>query len=67
MRNSIKEIVKSNGVVLKNGEDIKQEAKDYFKEFLTHKPTCYHRMSVEDLKALIDYRCTGLEQEQLVT
>lgn len=38
MRNSIREIVTKEGVVLTNGEDIKAEAESFFKDFFNSHP-----------------------------
>lgn len=65
MRNSIREIVNSNGETLKNGEEIKHEAEVFFKTFLTHKHADYRRISVEELRVVLDFRCSETDQDQL--
>lgn len=65
MRNSIRQIMNTNGDVLTNGEEIKQVAGEYFQNILSHKPPDYQGMSIADIQELIQFRCTDLEREDL--
>lgn len=64
LRNTIREIRNANGVILTKGEDINQEAKRFFKDHLTHTPSDFMGMSVDELEKTFDFRCS--EQDRLM-
>lgn len=66
IRNSIKEIQCADGSILSNAADIKNEAEQFFREFLQHKPQDYFGITVEGLRELLPYRCSDAEQTQLI-
>lgn len=52
--------MRPNGEVLTSGEDIKQEAEDFLKKFLTHKPLDYQGMFIEELQEKLAFRCSDV-------
>jgi len=65
MQNSIREIKGPNDVLLQTSEEIKGEAVRFFKEFLTHQPSDFQGMSVDDLRNLMSFRCSATDQDML--
>lgn len=65
IRNSIREIKRSDGSIADNQEDIKKEAVDHFYNFLNHVPVDYQEASVEDLKMLLNYNCSDEDRNML--
>ena len=65
MQNSIREIKGPNDVLLQTSEEIKGEAERFFKEFLTHQPSDFQGMSVEELRNLMSFRCSETDHEML--
>ncbi|KAG7533510.1 Reverse transcriptase zinc-binding domain [Arabidopsis thaliana x Arabidopsis arenosa] len=66
MQNTIREISTPAGVILTEKEDIKGEAERFFKDFLTFKPEDYQGLSVEQLRRLMDFRCSEMDQNILI-
>lgn len=66
IKNAIREIKRSDGSVADNQEDIKKEAVEHFFNFLNHVPTDYSETSVEDLRSLLNYECTGEDRSMLI-
>lgn len=58
-QNTIREIRCSNGVVVTKQEDISAEAVKFFSEFLNKSPDNDIGASVDDLKELIKFHCSG--------
>lgn len=57
-QNVIREIRCSNGNRLVNHKDIKMEAERHFSEFLNQTPDNYQGATVDELKDLLQYRCS---------
>lgn len=52
--------------MLKSQEEIKREDERFFKLFLSHKPTDYQGLSVEQLQNLMGFQCSEEEKVQLI-
>ncbi|XP_010513199.1 PREDICTED: uncharacterized protein LOC104789160 [Camelina sativa] len=65
VRNAIKEIHCPDDSVVTSPEGINQEAVRFFHDFLSHNPSHYHDITEEELKALLHYRCSEADGEQL--
>ncbi|KAG7569624.1 Endonuclease/exonuclease/phosphatase superfamily [Arabidopsis thaliana x Arabidopsis arenosa] len=65
-QNFIHEIIDENGNCLKNMEDIKAEGVRFFSHLLSHQPSDFTGISVDDLRELLTFRCSTQEQEQLL-
>lgn len=57
--NSIREITTHNGSVVTSKEEIKEEAEHFFKDFLQTIPGNYEGMLVEEIEALLPFRCSS--------
>ncbi|XP_024014231.1 uncharacterized protein LOC112088180 [Eutrema salsugineum] len=57
MQNTIREIRKPDGETVTDGDEIKQEAERFFKDFLSHEPDDFHGMETEEIGNLLDFRC----------
>ena len=57
-QNSIKEIRCSNGIVVTTHQEVKEEAKRFFSEFLNRSLESYQGTSEEELQSLLDFRCS---------
>ncbi|KAG7580838.1 Reverse transcriptase domain [Arabidopsis suecica] len=57
-QNSIRELHKQDGTVVKKPEEIKAEAEKFFREFLQHVPHDYEEQSVNELQDLLLFRCS---------
>ena len=66
IRNSIREIKRSDGTIAATQEDIKQEAVDHFQKFLTHIPSEYSGTNIEDMKALLSFECSEDDRRMLM-
>lgn len=62
VRNSIRELKKDDGTIVKTQEDIKAEAVGYFHRFLTHKPGDFTGVSKEKLQDLLGYECAEVDK-----
>lgn len=58
VRNSIKEIVCTDGSVSENVEAVKVEAGRFFREFLQHEPKDFEGITVDELEGILPYRCS---------
>ncbi|XP_024011306.1 uncharacterized protein LOC112086570 [Eutrema salsugineum] len=65
-RNGIREILCSNGDIVKTQGEIKEEAECFFHEFLTHKTVDLEEPSIHKLEELLDFRCTAEDSNLLV-
>lgn len=65
-RNAIREIRCPSGQVVSSQEDIKKEAERFFTEFLSHVPEGLQEKTVEEMKQIIQYRCSEEEKNALV-
>jgi len=57
-QNSIREIKCKNGSTVTQQKDIKEEAVQFFSEFLNRIPDGYTGASIEELKELLEFRCS---------
>lgn len=57
-QNLIREIKCPGGMVVKTHQEVKCEAERFFSEFLNRKPDNYVGTSVEDLRDLMNFRCS---------
>lgn len=62
LQNKIKEIQRSDGVVVDTPEGVKVEAERYFREFLQEQPTDFEGISVENLEGILPLPFLGTEQ-----
>ena len=60
-QNTIREIRCTNGILVTEQEDIKEEAVRFFSEFLNRIPGDYTGASTDELKELMEFRCTEEE------
>lgn len=65
VRNSIREIKRADGTIADNQEDIKEEAVNHFRNFLTHSPEDYEGARLEELKSLLEYECSEEDRSML--
>jgi len=63
--NTIKEIKCQDGSIVDTQEEIKKEAERFFHDFLAHKPTDYQGIPVDDLRELMQYRCSEADGDLL--
>ena len=61
IRNTIHEIQRADGLVIKEEEGIKKEAEEFFTEFMQHQPTEFEGASVEKLKELMRFQCNEVD------
>ena len=58
-QNTMREVRCPNGSMVKQHSGIKAEAGRYFAEILNQTPESYHGVSVEELRSLLDFECSG--------
>ena len=66
INNSIKEVKCRDGRIVKKPDEIKEEAEGFFKEFLQHQPTDFEGIDVCNLQELLPYRCSEVDQQDLI-
>ena len=66
VRNAIREIRRLDGSVAESQEDIKKEAVDHFRNFLTHIPSDYREVPRDELKLLLNYECSEEDGRMLI-
>lgn len=64
--NAIREVLCPDGSIATKEEDIKREAERFFTELLTFKPNDYEMPKVEYLQEILGFRCSEVEQENLI-
>lgn len=57
-QNMIREIRDTNGIVKTKHDEIKQEAEQFFSDLLNHKPDSYRGVEEDELKSLLQFRCS---------
>lgn len=57
-QNTIREIRCKNGIVVSQQQDIKEEAVRFFSDFLNQSPDSYNGTSVDEIKGLLEFRCS---------
>lgn len=63
--NAIRKIQLPSGHIVTEPEEIKIEAERYFTEYLQQPPSCFMGVTIEDLQALVGFRCTHELQTNL--
>lgn len=66
VRNGIREIVRGDGTIAKTDEAIKEEAENFFTQFMTDIPEDFEGISVERLRELLGFQCSVMDCEKLV-
>lgn len=66
IRNSIREIKRSDGSIAETQEDTKDEALNHFYNFLTHCPSEYRGAQADDLKSLLTFECSEEDRSMLM-
>ncbi|XP_024006528.1 uncharacterized protein LOC112083036 [Eutrema salsugineum] len=66
IRNGIRELQLQDGTMVMGSMEIKAEAANHFNSFLNHHPTNIHQVSIDEIRDLIDYRCSPVDQQNLV-
>lgn len=61
IRNAIFEIMRADGSIAKTEEDIKEEAGSFFKGFMEFQPPEFEGATVERLRKLLDFSCSGAD------
>ncbi|KAL0722936.1 hypothetical protein Bca4012_037535 [Brassica carinata] len=64
--NSIREVKCRDGRVVTSPEDIKEEAENFFKDFLQLIPPDFEGMGIDALKDLLPFRCTSEDSKMLL-
>ncbi|KAL0865946.1 hypothetical protein Bca101_045064 [Brassica carinata] len=67
VQNAIREILCVDGSIVTKEEDIKKEAERFFTELLTHRPSDYETPTVEELQDLLQFQCSEVDQEKLIS
>lgn len=65
VRNAIQEIQRADGSLAKVEEDIKEEAGNFFKNFMEMQPQDFEGATVERLWELLGFRCSEIDSEKL--
>lgn len=65
VRNAIHEIQRVDGTLAKTEEEIKQEAENFFTEFMQKCPEDFEGATVERLQDLLGYRCSEMDCAKL--
>lgn len=65
IRNTIREIKCRSGIVVTSQEEIKKEAEGFFNDFLSYEPENIRSIGVEDMKEILNVRCSDVESSQL--
>lgn len=58
-QNTIREIRCQNGITVTQQQDIKEESVRFFSEFLNQTPEDYSGASIEELRELLEFRCSA--------
>lgn len=66
VRNAIHEIQRVDGSIAKSEEEIKEEAGNFFKEFMEHQPPDFEGATVERLRELLGFQCSQMDCAKLV-
>ena len=61
VRNGIREILRDDGTTAKTDEEIKAEAENFFRRFMTAQPEDYEGTTVERLSELLGFKCSAMD------
>lgn len=61
VRNSIQEIMRSDGTIAKTDAEIKVEAERFFTEFMTTIPDDFEGATVERMRELLGFQCSSMD------